>query len=120
LPFFEPQSISTSTRIDPAQVDAVLRDSPKNVQAVIAAIGPPSARGIKSYATDAPMVLSNWSYTRVEMLGHEQRYTRLKEGEAEPQDSESYMVMNVTQSRLIIGHEKDGEIKEILWLKPTR
>ena len=69
------------------------------------------------------MVLSNWSFYKIEMKGHE--YNFIPPGSSEEQrkilgQGESYMVMDITQGRLIVGHDSKGEIKEILWFKPVK
>jgi hypothetical protein len=57
------------------------------------------------------------------MKGYEDNFIPIGASKEEIEKSgqlESYMVMDVTQSRLIVGHNIQGEIKEILWIKPIK
>jgi hypothetical protein len=123
LPYFEPQSISTSTKIDPIQIDAVLKSNPTNIKTIKDIIGTPTAIGIRSFKNNSPLILSNWSFSKIEMKGYEDNFIPIGASKEEIEKSgqlESYMVMDVTQSRLIVGHNIQGEIKEILWIKPIK
>lgn len=115
--------MSTGTKIDPIQVDALIKSSPKNVKEIISVLGLPTALGIKSYDGNEPVVLSNWSFSFVEMKGEEHNYIPPMATEEEKEklkDGVSYMVMSIDQSRLMVGHNANGEVKEILWVRPTK
>jgi hypothetical protein len=104
IPILDPTAMSTGTKIDPIQVDALIKTSPKNVKEIIEVIGLPTALGIKSYDGDEPMTLSNWSFSVVEMKGKEHNYIPPGANDEEKEklrQGASYMVMNVDQSRLI-------------------
>ncbi len=121
IPMLEPTGLNTGTKIDPVQVDALLKSNPKNIKDVISVIGLPSALGLKILEGSNPVGLANWSFTTVEMKGRESNFIP---PEATQEDREkfkdsSFMIMKFEQSRLMIGHSADGEIKEILWTKPT-
>lgn len=123
LPYFELQSINTSTKIDTTQVDAMLKSNPSNIKTIKDIIGTPTALGIKSFKNDSPMVLSNWSFSKIEMKGNEDNFIPPGASEEEREkfgQEQSYMVMDITQSRLIVGHDSQGEIKEIFWFKPIK
>jgi len=121
FPVREPLAIKTGTRIDPVQVDALLRKAPKNVDEIAKVLGQPSAFGIKSFKGDDPMILSNWSYSKVAVKGKEHNFIPPGASDEEREElrrGKSYMVMEITQSRLMVGHDKDGRIHEVIWFKP--
>lgn len=121
LPVLEPQALSTGTRIDPTQVDALIRTKPRHIKQIRDILGNPSALGIKSFKGDPPMLLSNWSYSNIEMKGTEHSFVPTGASEEQRRELEqapSYMVMDISQSRLMVGHDQEGIIKEIIWLKP--
>ncbi|GEM_PF-1570161 len=123
FPVLEPTAMSTGTKIDPVQVDALIKTSPANINDIIKVLGLPTALGIKSFDGDVPMSLSNWSFSIVEMKGREHNYIPPMASEEEREKLEkgqTFMVMSVEQSRLIVGHDRDGEIKEILWIRPVK
>lgn len=123
LPFFEPQSVSTSTKIDPIQVDAILERNPTNIKAFKDVIGAPTSIGIRSIEGNPPIVLSNWTCSKIEIKGTENNFIPFSapvEERGKIEQRESYMVMDITQTRLIIGHDSQGEIKEIQWFKPIK
>ncbi|MDP3012786.1 MAG: hypothetical protein Q8M92_01000 [Candidatus Subteraquimicrobiales bacterium] len=123
LPVLEPQALSTGTRIDPTQVDALIRTKPGHIKQIRDILGNPSALGIKSFKGDPPMLLSNWSYSNIEMKGTEHSFVPTGASEEQRRELEqapSYMVMHISQSRLMVGHDQEGIIKEIIWLKPFR
>lgn len=123
FPVLEPTAMSTGTKIDPVQVDALVKTSPNNVKDIISIIGKPTALGIKSFDGDPSMSLSNWSFSTVEMKGEEHNYIPPMASEEEREqlsEGKTFMVMSVEQSRLIVGHDRDGEIKEILWVRPVQ
>lgn len=123
IPVMEPTAMTTGTKIDTVQVDALIKNSPKNIKEFISVLGSPNALGIKSFSGDEPMGLSNWSFSKVEMKGEERNYippNASKEDIDRLQSSGSFMVMSVEQSRLMVGHDADGKIKEIMWLRPGR
>lgn len=122
IPMLEPTGLNTGTKIDPVQVDALIKSKPKNIKDVINVIGLPSALGIKILEGSSPVGLANWSFSNVEIKGRESNFIppeATQEERAKFSDS-SFMIMKLDQSRLMIGHTADGEIKEILWTKPIQ
>lgn len=123
IPMLEPQSLSTSTKIDPVQVEALLKTKPKKIGDFLKVLGKPTALGIKSFAGEPPMILSNYSFSKVELKGNEHNYippSASEEQRKKLSSGESYMVMDITQSRLMVGHDNEGNIKEIIWVKPWK
>ena len=123
LPYYDPQSISTSTKIDPVQVDALLKTNPTNIKAVKEVLGLPTAIGIKNLMNNSPMILSNWTFSKIDIKGHEDIFIPpgISEEEKERlEQQKSYMVMDVVQSLLLVGHDTNGDIKEIIWVKPVK
>jgi len=123
FPILEPTAMSTGTKIDPVQVDALVKTSPRNVKDIIKVIGKPTALGIKSFEGDPSISLSNWSFSVVEMKGEEHNYIPPIASEKEKNklsEGKTFMVMSIEQSRLIVGHERDGTIKEIFWVRPVK
>ena len=124
---FVPISVTTSmnvgAKIDPIQVDALIRSQPKNIKEIIDVIGQPSAIGMKNFMENGIVTLSNWSFSTVEMKGKEDNYVPLNatpEIRAKLGEKPSFMVMKVDQSRLVVAHSANGEIKEILWTKAIK
>jgi hypothetical protein len=94
-----------------------------NVQKVYQTLGNPTALGIKSFKGDPSMFLSNWSYSKIEIKGTEDNFVPVGpsgEQKMEVEQAPSYMVLDIAQSRLMVGHDQEGIIKEIIWLKPFR
>jgi hypothetical protein len=123
IPILEPTGMSNGTKIDPIQVDAVIQNSPKNIKDVISVLGLPSALGIKSFKGADTVSLSNWSFTNIEIKGKEHNYIppgATEEMKIKLGQNPSFMVMKIEQSRLMIGHAANGEIKEILWTRPIK
>lgn len=123
IPMLEPQALSTSTKIDPVQVEALLKTNPKDIKEFTKVLGKPTALGIKSFEGESPMILSNYSFSKVELKGSEHNYIPPSASEDQREKlskGESYMVMDITQSRLIVGHDKEGNIKEIIWVRPWK
>lgn len=120
LPVLEPTGMSAGTKIDPVQVDALMKSPPPTVQKVIEVLGRPSALGIKSFKGDTPMLLSNWSFSSLEMKGEEHNFIPPGASQEEMREimDASYMVMKIDQSRLLVGHSPDGKITEIMWFRP--
>jgi hypothetical protein len=121
FPVLDPRSISAGTKLDVMQVDALMRTSPTNVKHFISVLGQPTALGIKSFDGDEPIIFSNWSFSSAEVLGREHNYIpagATDEQIAEIHASGSYMIISVDQSRLMVGHDSNGNIKEIIWVRP--
>jgi len=114
-------AINTGNKIDQCQVDALLRKAPNNIDEIKKVFGDPSALGIKSLKGEEPMVLSNWSYSNTEMKGKEHNFIPPGASDEEREklaNGKTYMVMEISQSRLMVGHDKEGRIIEIIWFKP--
>ena len=119
----ETRAISAGTRIDPIQVDALMRINPTNIKQIRDILGMPTALGIKSFKGDQPMFLSNWSNSQVKVIGVEHNYIPINASEKQRNELEntpSYMIMDISQCRLIVGHDDDGFIKEIIWMAPFK
>lgn len=117
------EALSMGTRIDPVQVDALIKTGPRHINDIKSIIGKPSAMGIKTFKGDAPVLLSNWSYAKFEIKGMEHGYVPVSSTEKEKvqlESAEQYLVVDITQSRLIVGHDQDGVVREIMWMKPFR
>jgi hypothetical protein len=116
------QSISTTTKLDAIQVDAILKDKPANVKEISDIIGKPTALGIRSFKNNPPLILSSWSHYKAVMMGYEAAIIVgvSEEAKVRREQAPTYMVMDFIQSRLIVGHDSNGEIKEILWFKPLK
>lgn len=118
----DPVGLTTGTKLDPIQVDALIRSNPKNVNDVIKVIGKPNAFGIKSFKGSNSMRLSNWAYSKVDVKGNEANFipsNASEEQRAKLNDS-SWVVMSIEQTRLMIGHNENGDIQEILWTHPIK
>lgn len=122
LPVLEATGLDTGTKIDAVQVDALLKTNPKNVKDVIKVIGKPTALGIKSFKGDNSLNLSHWSFMKLDVKGQEHNYVPSSATEEQRKQmlESTFTVISVEQSRLMIGHTPDGEIKEILWTYPTK
>lgn len=122
FPVRQPTEMSTGTKIDSMQVDALLNTRPENIHDIIAVLGKPTALGVKSFIGDEPMSLSNWSFSKIEMKGSEHNYVPPsasdEEKEAIAKKGKTFMIMKIDQSRLVVGHDESGNIKEILWVRP--
>jgi hypothetical protein len=118
----DPVGLTTGTKLDPIQVDALIRSNPKNVNDVIKIIGKPNALGIKSFKGSNSMRLSNWAYSKVDVKGNEANFipsNASEEQRAKLNDS-NWIVMSIEQTRLMIGHNENGDIQEILWTHPIK
>jgi hypothetical protein len=122
IPMLEPTGMNTGTKIDPTQVDALVKNRPKNIKDVISVLGLPSALGIKIFQGSNPLALSNWSFSSVEIKGRQTNYIppEATEEQKSKVSEDTFIIMNIDQSRLMIGHTADGEIKEILWTKAIK
>lgn len=124
IPVSEVTGMNTGTNIDPVQVDALIRSQPKNIKEIINVLGQPNALGMKNFVENGIVNLSNWSFSTIEVKGREENYippnatpelkTRLGSMRS------SFIVMKLDQSRLIVSHTANGEIKEILWEKAIK
>jgi hypothetical protein len=113
------EGISTSTRIDPVQVDALLRTQPTALAELTKVLGLPTARGFKAFEGQDTLEIANWSHIASKLLGSESgpaMINRARSGEAATQSS--YAVIELKQTRLIVAHTHSGEVREIFWLRP--
>jgi hypothetical protein len=123
FPVWETEALSAGNRIDAVQVDALIKTKPRHIDQIINVIGKASALGIKSFKGDTPLLLSSWSYCTQEIKGLQHGYRPVnfsREQNQELESAEQYLVLNIAQSRLMVGHDRDGVIKEIMWVKPLR
>ena len=122
LPVLEATGLDTGTKIDVVQVDALLKTNPKNVKDIVKVIGKPSALGIKSFKGDDSLNLSHWSFMKLDVKGQEHNYVPANATEEQRKQmlESTFTVISIEQSRLMVGHTPNGEIKEILWTYPTK
>ena len=107
IPYYDVQSIGTTTVLDATQVEALLERRPVNVEEFKEVLGSPTALGIKLFKDEGPMILSNWSFSEVKVKGRDTTYAEMP-----------YMVIEFMVGRLLVAHTEDGHVKEILWFKP--
>ncbi len=118
------ESMSTSLRIDPAQIEAVLRTDPGQLKDFVDVIGPPLARGAKSFAEGEPLQISLWISEEAEVLGNEygppmeEPTPRNSPGLRTPPPQKSYVVMRPKHTLLLLAHSEEGDIHEVVWIKP--
>lgn len=114
--------MSTERVIDPMQVDALLKTSPQNVSEIENIMGPPSAVGVRLVKETDALIMSSWTHVKLKVLGREQLYRAAvqasKEAAPAAKEPESYVVMDVKQSMLIVWHNSKGNIKEYFWFRP--
>lgn len=107
----------STDRIDTMQVDALLRSTPQKIEEFVEVLGPPTARGIKSFQEHEPLLVAAWSSIKSELLGRES-YAMPDQYAPNGQRIVSYVVNDMPQSRLIVAHRADGQIEEIMWFAP--
>jgi len=122
LPPLKATDLDTGTRIDAAQVDALLRTNPANVKDIVKLIGKPNALGVKTFKSGDSLNLSNWSFMKVDVKGEERDYAPPNATEEQRKQirESTFTVISIEQSRLMVSHTPEGEIKELLWTYPTR
>jgi len=122
VPIMEATGIDTGTKIDPMQVNALIQTNPKNIKDIINVLGKPSALGIKSFEGSESLSMSNWSFSKIKLEGDESNFVPASATEQQRKElaGTKFKVMSLEQSRLMIGHSADGEIKEILWTHPIK
>lgn len=115
-------SVNSGNKIDATQVDAVIRTNPKNVGDIIKVIGNPTSIGFKDFKGDAPVILSNWTYFKFDLLGTESNFIPLGASEEQRKElsGKVFQIVDTSQSRLMVGHKPNGEVVEILWTHPEK
>lgn len=114
-------TIESSNNIDSFYVDSLLNNRIDNVKKFIDTFGLPTAVGIKSFKNEPPLNLSNWSYSKMKISGRVEGYIPPNaSGEDYKNDmvGKTYFNMDVKQTRLMVGHDSSGNIKEVFWAKP--
>ncbi len=122
IPMDDPRAFITGGTIDSLQVDALMRTKPTRIEQIRNTIGNPLTLGIKNFKGSSSLMLSGWSYYTMDYKGSEDNYRLSASFPGEPpKESDlgpTYHIVNVAQTRLLIGHDRDGTIREIMWLKP--
>jgi hypothetical protein len=120
--YARPEAFSTNTKIDPGQVEALLRTQPRTMDDITSVLGKPTAYGIKSFKGDEPVLLAHYSHMSLELTGREEKYISPSADEKTRKENltdEKYHIIDAKQTFLIIGHDVNGAIKEIIWMKPS-
>jgi len=119
FPLWATESISTSTRLDRVQVEALIESAPSTVGEYVVTLGKPTALGFKVLEDEDPLLLSQWTYLVTKHEGNEDGpRLPLVEGEDPESNLVNYMVMHVEMTRLMIAHTPDGSVKEVIWFRP--
>lgn len=116
----EIKSADFGTTIDSVQVDALIKMKPKNINQIKSILGNPTAVGMKRFSGQQAMILSSWSYSKIDLKGTDYNFIPfgIEESKKESVKGQPFLVMDIALSRLLIGHDEDGSIKEIIWIKP--
>lgn len=114
------ESVSSSNRIDPVQVEALLRTQPATIDEYVEVLGTPTARGFKTFEEHEPWAIAHWSHMSTDFIGNERNpaMDNSVNEDGTPRER-TYMVMDVQTTRLMVAHTPEGEVKEVIWLRPT-
>jgi len=103
-----------ASAVDAVRVYALLRSQPKKLDTIVEVLGLPTARGMKCFKFQEPLLLAAWASIKSEMMGRELISTpdpRAPNG----QRTTSFSVISMPQNRLIVSHTPNGDIVEIMW-----
>lgn len=118
LPVVRADSVSSSTKIDPVQVEAIIRTAPTSIDGYIDVLGKPTAVGFKAFSEHEPWLLSHWSYMQSEYLGNEKLPPMEPSADGREARPKSFMVLDIQTTRLMVAHTPDGAVREVIWLRP--
>jgi hypothetical protein len=121
FPVDQPLEAETGPKLDPVMIESLLSKQPSNVAKIKEILGKPTAVGIKTFRGEVPLIISSWSQANIKVVGQEKRFVPPSATEEERKDAESsqsYYVMQVNQTRLMVGHDHSGTIREIVWFRP--
>ena len=112
-------SVATSNKIDPVQVEALLRSNLKTIDEYTEILGLPTARGFKTFLEHDPLVVSQWSYMATDILGNERNPSLKpqKNNNGSPRQV-GYVVLDIKTTRLMIAHSPEGAVAEVIWFSP--
>ena len=115
-------SVNTGNKIDATQVDALIRTNPKKIDDIIKVIGKPTSIGLKDFKSDTPVVLSNWTFFKLDFLGSEANFipSNATEEQRKELSGKVFNIVDTSQTRLMVGHKPDGDVVEILWIHPEK
>ncbi len=114
-------TIENVSKIDAFYVDALIKSKAQNVSDFILKFGLPTAIGLKSFEGEQPLNLSNWTYSKMKISGKTENFIPPNANSLDAANGlvgATFMNMDIKQSRLIVGHDDKGVIKEIFWVHP--